>query len=165
MNAVLGGLFNSRINLNLREVHGYTYGAFSGFDWRRQAGPFVVSTAVQADVTAAAAREMLLEIDRMRATPVAPRRAVARDELSRRRVPDSLRDDRRRSRRALAVLVVTGCPRTTTTAIATNVRAVTAEQVLAAARTHLHPDALQMVVVGDARRSRARRSRRWSSGP
>ena len=38
MNAVLGGLFNSRINLNLREVHGYTYGAFSAFDWRRQAG-------------------------------------------------------------------------------------------------------------------------------
>ena len=38
MNAVLGGLFSSRINLNLREVHGYTYGAFSGFDWRRGSG-------------------------------------------------------------------------------------------------------------------------------
>ena len=59
MNAVLGGLFNSRINLNLREVHGYTYGAFSGFDWRRQAGPFVVSTAVKSDITDAAAKEVL----------------------------------------------------------------------------------------------------------
>ena len=47
MNAMLGGLFNSRINLNLREAHAYTYGAFSAFDWRRQAGPFVVSTAVK----------------------------------------------------------------------------------------------------------------------
>ena len=43
MNAVLGGLFSSRINLNLREAHGYTYGAFSAFEWRRAAGPFVVS--------------------------------------------------------------------------------------------------------------------------
>src|SRR5215211_799403 len=72
MNAVLGGLFNSRINLNLREVHGYTYGAFSSFDWRRQAGPFVVSTAVRSDITDAAAREVLLEIDRIRAEAISP---------------------------------------------------------------------------------------------
>ncbi|MEO7455755.1 MAG: pitrilysin family protein, partial [Gemmatimonadaceae bacterium] len=50
MNAVLGGLFSSRINLNLREAHGYTYGASSSFDWRRAAGPFVVETAVKSDV-------------------------------------------------------------------------------------------------------------------
>src|SRR6185437_6263544 len=55
MNAVLGGLFSSRINLNLREAHAYTYAAFSGFAWRRGAGPFVVSTAVESDVTADAA--------------------------------------------------------------------------------------------------------------
>src|SRR5439155_7255970 len=68
MNAVLGGLFNSRINLNLREAHGYTYGAFSSFDWRRQAGPFVVSTAVKSEATEASAREILKEIDRIRST-------------------------------------------------------------------------------------------------
>src|SRR5205085_9226418 len=71
MNAVLGGLFNSRINLNLREVHGYTYGAFPGIQWRREAGPFVVSTAVKSDVTDAAAREVLSEINRIRAEPIA----------------------------------------------------------------------------------------------
>ena len=76
MNAVLGGLFNSRINLNLREAHGYTYGAFSAFEWRRQAGPFVVSTAVKSDITDAAAREVLCEIDRIRAEAIGP------DELS-----------------------------------------------------------------------------------
>ena len=59
MNAMLGGLFSSRINLNLREAHAYTYGAFSSFDWRRDAGPFAVSTAVQSDVTDAAVREIL----------------------------------------------------------------------------------------------------------
>src|SRR5205085_3217035 len=76
MNAVLGGLFNSRINLNLREAHAYTYGAFSGFEWRRQAGPFVVSTAVKSDITDAAAKEILIEIDRVRAEAISP------DELS-----------------------------------------------------------------------------------
>ena len=60
MNAVLGGLFGSRINLNLREAHGYTYGASSFYDWRRGPGPFVVSTAVQSEVTAPALR-MLIE--------------------------------------------------------------------------------------------------------
>ena len=67
MNAVLGGLFSSRINLNLREEHAYTYGAHSGFEWRRAAGPFVVDAAVKSDVTDAAAREVLKEIDRIRA--------------------------------------------------------------------------------------------------
>ena len=66
MNAVLGGLFSSRINLNLREANGYTYGASSYYDWRRHAGPFVISTAVQSEVTAAAISETLKEIDRMR---------------------------------------------------------------------------------------------------
>src|ERR1043166_2104825 len=70
MNAVLGGLFNSRINLNLREAHGYTYGAFSAFEWRRQAGPFLISSAVRSDVTDAAVREVLAEIERMRTEPI-----------------------------------------------------------------------------------------------
>ncbi|HEY7878360.1 MAG TPA: pitrilysin family protein, partial [Gemmatimonadaceae bacterium] len=70
MNSILGGLFSSRVNLNLREAHAYTYGAFSGFAWRRGAGPFVVSSAVRSDVTADAAREVLIEVERMRAEPV-----------------------------------------------------------------------------------------------
>src|SRR6478735_2389757 len=76
LNAVLGGLFSSRINLNLREAHGYTYGAFSAFDWRRQSGPFAVSTAVRSDATDASAREILFEIERMRREP------ITSDELS-----------------------------------------------------------------------------------
>ncbi|HLG93511.1 MAG TPA: pitrilysin family protein, partial [candidate division Zixibacteria bacterium] len=50
-NGVLGGLFSSRINLNLREQHGYSYGAFSAFVYRRSAGPFLVATGVRTDVT------------------------------------------------------------------------------------------------------------------
>src|SRR4029077_605043 len=76
MNAVLGGLFSSRINLNLREAHGYTYGASSYFDWRRQKGPWVVATAVASEVTHSAAIEVINEIERIRSAP------ITADELS-----------------------------------------------------------------------------------
>ena len=65
MNAILGGVFNSRINLNLRERNAFTYGAFSAFEWRRDAGPFLVSTAVATPVTAPAIREVIVELERM----------------------------------------------------------------------------------------------------
>jgi zinc protease len=148
MNAVLGGLFNSRINLNLREVHGYTYGAFSGFEWRRQSGPFVVHTAVKSDITDAAAREVLLEIDRIRAEP------VAADELS---LATSYLDGvfpiRFESTAsiagALAVLVIHGLPEDYYDRYRDNVRAMTVEKIQDAAKHYLKPDELQMIVVGD----------------
>jgi zinc protease len=70
INTLLGGKFTSRINLNLRERHGFTYGASSAFVDRRGPGPFVVSTAVRNDVAAAAAAEILSEIARLRSEPV-----------------------------------------------------------------------------------------------
>jgi zinc protease len=154
MNAVLGGLFNSRINLNLREEHGYTYGAFSGVDWRRQAGPFVVSTAVKSDITDAAVGEVLKEIDRIRNEP------VAAEELS---LATSYLDGVFPIRfetteaiaAALANLVIYGLPEDYYDRYRENVRAVTIDDVLLAARTHLHPEALQTVVVGDPAAVRA----------
>jgi zinc protease len=66
MNAILGGVFNSRINLNLRERHGYTYGARSQFSFRRQAGPFVVAAPVRNEVTRESVHEILEELRRIR---------------------------------------------------------------------------------------------------
>ncbi len=148
MNAILGGLFNSRINLNLREAHGYTYGAFSVFDWRRQAGPFLVQTAVRSDITDAAAREVLSEVDRIRAD------RVGEDELS---LATSYLDGVFPIRfettaaiaAALSVLVVHGLPEDYYDRYRERVRAVTRDQILEAARRHLHPEALQLVAVGD----------------
>jgi len=149
LNGLLGGLFSSRINLNLREVHAYTYGAHSSFEWRRAAGPFVVSTAVKSDVTADAAREILLEIGRIRAD------AVSEDELTlatsyldgvfpiRYETTDSIA-------RALAALAIYGLPADYFDSYRANIRRVTAMDVLHAADRHLHPDRLQLVVVGDA---------------
>jgi zinc protease len=148
MNAILGGLFNSRINLNLRETHGYTYGAFSTFEWRRAAGPFVVSTAVQSEVTVAAAREVVNEIDRMRAEP------VSSDELS---LAVSYLDGVFPIRyettaaiaQALTALGVHDLPDDYYDTYREHVRGVSIPDVLHAADRHLHPDAMQVVVVGD----------------
>ncbi len=64
MNRVLGGQFASRLNMNLREKHGFTYGARSGFTFNKQAGPFVASAAVTTAKTDSSIREFLYEIDR-----------------------------------------------------------------------------------------------------
>lgn len=66
MNAIFGGVFNSRINLNLRERHGYTYGARSQFAFRRQPGPFVIAAPVRNEVTRESVSEMLAELRRIR---------------------------------------------------------------------------------------------------
>ena len=148
MNAVLGGLFSSRINLNLRETHGYTYGAFSGFEWRRGAGPFIVSTAVKSDVTAPAVQEILGEIERMR------REEIGEEELT---LATSYLDGVFPIRyettaaiaAALANLVIHALPDDYYDRYRERVCAVTTGGVLRAAQAHLHPDQVRIVVVGD----------------
>jgi zinc protease len=150
MNAVLGGLFGSRINLNLREVHGYTYGASSFFDWRRGPGPFVVSTAVESEVTAAALREILIEIDRIRSEKISEEElSLARDYLD--GVFPIRYETTAAIASALATLVIYGLQSDYYDVYRKKIRGVSAEAVLGAARDHLHPSELQTIVVGDAR--------------
>jgi len=149
MNAVLGGLFSSRINLNLREAHGYTYGASSYYDWRRQSGPFVISTAVQSEVTAEAIAETLKEIENMRAAE------ISQDELTlatsylagvfpiRYETTSAIAS-------ALATLVTFGLPEDYYDTYRTNITSVTTRDVHEAAKTHVRPEELQVVVVGNA---------------
>ncbi len=66
MNTMLGGSFSSRINKNLREVNGFTYGARSYFDWKKYSGDFAVETEVGNSLTASAVKEMIFEIDKMK---------------------------------------------------------------------------------------------------
>ena len=149
MNAVLGGLFGSRINLNLREAHGYTYGASSYFDWRKDTGPFVISTAVQTEVTAAALKEILLEIDRMRETAAsASELSLARDYLD--GVFPIRYETTTAVAAALANMAIYDLPPNYFDMYRANIQAISAEQVLEAARTHLKPEKLQTLIVGDA---------------
>ena len=149
MNAALGGVFSSRINLNLRERHGYTYGAHSIIDWRKSAGPFVVSTAVGTDVTADAAREVLGELERIR------EEELTASELS--LVIDYLQgvfpiryESTAAIAAALANLVTYDLPEDYYDSYREKVGAVTSADALRAARQHIKPDSLRMVVVGDA---------------
>ena len=71
-NAVLGGSFTSRLNQNLREQHGYTYGANSRFAFGRGPGPWAARSSVKTDVTGAALEEMLKEVRAAVAEPVTP---------------------------------------------------------------------------------------------
>jgi predicted Zn-dependent peptidase len=149
MNAVLGGLFGSRINLNLREAHGYTYGASSFYDWRRGPGPFVVSTAVESEVTEPALREILMEIDRIRDEKIsAEELSLARDYLE--GVFPIRYETTAAIASALATLAIYDLPSDYYDSYRTNIHSVSEDAVLKAARTHLHPELLQTVIVGDA---------------
>jgi zinc protease len=77
MNEVLGGGFSSRVNLNLREKHGYSYGASSQLGRYRGVGPITVRSSVQTQFTGASVKEMLNEVTGMQNAPVSP------DELNR----------------------------------------------------------------------------------
>ena len=149
MNALLGGLFSSRINLNLRERNAFTYGASSGFDWRRGAGPFVVATAVKTEVTGPAIREILLEIDRMRQETVQPEElTLATDYLT--GVFPIRYETTRAVAAAIATATVYGLGDDYYTVYRERVRAVTAADVQRAAQQHLHPESMLVVAVGDA---------------
>ena len=149
MNAVLGGLFGSRINLNLREAHGYTYGASSFYDWRRGPGPFVVSTAVESEVTAPALREILMEIERIREEKISPEElSLARDYLE--GVFPIRYETTAAIASALATLAIYDLNADYYDSYRRNIHNVSEDAVLKAAKTHLHPELLQTVIVGDA---------------
>lgn len=149
MNAILGGLFSSRINLNLRERNAFTYGASSGFDARRGAGPFVVSTAVKSEVTARAVEEILREIDAMRAAPPrADELSLATEYLA---GVFPIRFETTASvAGALAGATVHGLDAEWFRTYRERVQAITVDDVHRAAMAHVDPSRLLVLAVGDA---------------
>ena len=148
MSAILGGLFNSRLNMQLREAKGYTYGAGAGFDLRRGAGPFTARAAVNTDVTVPAIVDTLAELVRMRDEPVtATELAAARDFLV--GVFPLRFETAGAVVGALAGLAVHGLPVEELVEYRQRIEAVDIDAVAAAARTHLHVDHAAIVLVGD----------------
>ncbi|HEX7050614.1 MAG TPA: pitrilysin family protein [Longimicrobiales bacterium] len=149
MNTILGGAFTSRLNLSLRERHGFTYGVRSGFAFRRRPGPFVVQTAVATDVTARAVEEALREMTELREHGAAePEVAAARDYL-RGILPLQLQTTDQLATR-IADLVIFDLPDEYFQEYRDRIAAVTAADVHRVAREHLRLDRLAIVVVGDA---------------
>jgi zinc protease len=148
MNSELGGLFSSRINLNLREEHGYTYGAGSSFVYRRSLGYFAVGGGMRTDVTVPAVTEILKEIRRMMDTPMKPEElSLAKDSQSR-SLPGMFETNNGEAG-ALSEIFVYNLARDYFSTLPERLNAVTAEDAQTAAKKYLHPDQLILVCVGD----------------
>jgi zinc protease len=149
MDRIVGGGASARLFMNLREVHGYTYGAYSQLVARRYAGPWIAEGSMRTDATGGAMTEFMNEINRIRDQAVpekeleeTKRSIVASFALSLER-PSELLDY------AIALKVYNLPPDYWDTYPA-KVMAITAEQVQRVARKYIVPDDLQIVAVGDA---------------
>jgi zinc protease len=148
-NMVLGGTFSSRLNLNLRERHGFTYGVRSRFSFRSRPGPFEISTAVGNAVTAPAVREIFAELEGFAERgPTADEVAAARDFAA--GVFGLQLETAGQVASRLTQLVIYGLPDAYFHEYRSCLRAVTADEAAEAARQHMRPADAQVVVVGDA---------------
>ncbi len=153
MNTVLGGSFASRLNQNLREEHGYTYGARSSFSYRKGAGPFTASAAVQTDVTDSALVEFMRELNAI-VEPISP------EELNRARNFVALRFPGRFQTVAgvanrISEFLEYGLPEGYFNGYVSGVLNVSIDETTRVAREYLDPDKMIIVVVGDRERIEA----------
>src|SRR5262249_38750149 len=147
MNTILGGSFTSRLNNNLREVHGYTYGASSTFDMRVGVGPFFATAGVQTDKTAEALTEFFNELNGILKPVPAAELARAKNYVAL-RYPSAFETTGDISRR-LEDQLVYHLPDDYFARYVENIQAVTAADVQRVAQKYVQPDKVMIVVVGD----------------
>jgi zinc protease len=149
MDRIVGGGAAARLFMNLREVHGYTYGAYSQLVARRYAGPWIAQGSMRTDATGGAMTEFMNEINRIRdqAVPEKELEEVKRSIVASFALtlehPSELLDY------AIA-LKVYNLPADYWDTYPAKIMAITAEQVQRVARKYIVPDDLQIVAVGDA---------------
>lgn len=149
LNALFGGKFTSRLNLNLRERHGFTYGVSSRFVDRRGPGPFVIAAAVANESAGAAAREVFAELDRLRDEPAeAAELRESRDYLLG-VFPYTFQTVSGLVGR-LADLAVHGLPDDHWRRSLDEIAATTAEELLELAQRHLDPGKMVVTAAGPA---------------
>jgi zinc protease len=148
MNNELGGLFSSRINMNLREQHGYSYGARSFFAFRRNGGPFTIGAGVRTDATAPAVSEIFKEVAGIVAEPVtAEQLRKAKDALAN-SIPAAF-ETNQNAVNSFSNIFVYDLGLDYYTRYAQRVNAVTAAQALDVAKKYILPGRLVVVAVGD----------------
>jgi predicted Zn-dependent peptidase len=149
MNSLLGGQFVSRINLKLREEKAYTYGARTGFDWRRGLSPFVLQASVHTASTADAIADALGEIDGIRGSrpPTRDELVLAKASLTR-GYPRNF-ETAQQVARSVAQLALYDLPDTYFAEFVPKVNAVGADDVMKAATRYLDTAKLSTVIVGD----------------
>jgi len=147
MNTILGGSFTSRLNQNLREARGYTYGAGSRFDMRRAAGPFTASAEIVSAKSDSALIEFMKELNNIRQT-------VPADELSRAKrylqlqLPENF-ETTQQIAAALVPVALYGLPLDYYNNYVQNIEAITQADVARVAQQYINPSSLAIVIVGD----------------
>jgi predicted Zn-dependent peptidase len=147
MNTLLGGYFGSRLNLNLREDKGFTYGAFSNFDARLDPGPFTAGADVRNEATEHAIDEIIKEIESIATLP------VTGDELDNVKsyitgnFPIRIETPAQVARNITA-LELYKLDKSYYNTFNSNVLALTTDDILKAAQKWLHPDRLVIVAAG-----------------
>ncbi|CAN5665653.1 pitrilysin family protein [soil metagenome] len=149
MNAIVAGAFTSRLNLSLREKHGFTYGVRSTFVFRRAAGPFIIQTAVGSDVTARAVEEALRELKAVQDDGVTDDEVTAARDFLAGTLPLEMQTTEQLATR-LADLHTFDLPTDYFENHRAQIRAVRRADVERVAREHLRLDQLAVVVVGNA---------------
>jgi predicted Zn-dependent peptidase len=147
MNTLLGASYQSRLNMNLREEHGYTYGAFSSFDMRSVAGPFTAQAGVQTDKTTEALREFFNELGGIR-EPAPPDDIAQAKNYIALRYPATFESTRQISQQ-LETMLVYHLPDDYFSTYVQQIQAVTAADVQRVAQKYIQPDKFAVVVVGD----------------
>ena len=137
LNTILGGSFTSRLNINLREVHGYTYGAGSAFDMRADGGPFFATAGVQTDKTSEALTEFFNELNGILKPVPADELARAKNYVAL-RFPGAFETTRDMSRRLEDVLLF-HLPDDYFSKYVQNIQGVSAADVQRVAQKYVHP--------------------------
>jgi predicted Zn-dependent peptidase len=147
MNTILGGSFTSRLNQNLRETRGYTYGAGSRFDMRRAAGPFLASAEIVTAKSDSALIEFMKELNGIR-------QLVPPAELSRAKrylqlqLPGNF-ETTQQIAAALVPVALYGLPLDYYNNYVQNIEGVTQADVARVAQQYINPGLLAVVIVGD----------------
>jgi zinc protease len=148
MNSALGGAFTSRINNNLREEKGYTYGAYSGMQFMRQLGTFAVRSSVRTDVTLPALQEIFKEINGMSTNPpdaAETARAVGSQMLT---LPGQF-DTAAATAGAFGSLFLHDLPHDYYSSIPQRFNSVNQADMVAMVKKYVVPEKLIVVAVGD----------------
>jgi predicted Zn-dependent peptidase len=147
LETVLGGSFTSRLNQNLRERHGYAYGARAAFDLRAVEGPFDAQADVRTDVTGPALEETVRELTGMRA-PIPDAEVQKGRSLVLQTVVDGFSDGKHAAF-FVADLCAHGLPLDDWAKLPERLAALDGASLTRAAQKLFFPDALTIVVVGD----------------
>ena len=149
MNTMLGGQFTSRVNMNLREDKGYTYGARTAFDYRRGAGPFVATAGVQTAVTKESVYEFMKELRGIRGErPITAAELEFSKQAIIRGFPRTFETPEQMANR-LSDIVLYNLPDDYFNNYIARVRAVKLEDVNRVANRYLDPSRMAILVVGD----------------